>query len=385
MKEIASWKSISIIPLIVSVFCFNACTTIQFKSIAPPTPDSKLRVAILPIRGNPGKYGWYMTYKEWSNSLSKSVAVRLRDKGIYEVVPQDDINYAVGTQALTADEYWWLKNDSALIKQLGKTLYADYVLIVIADASRSTIYTYDFKFLNIETGILYSVSDYFTNSGSYERNQEFALTIMFPRMYRKLFSEAKGDLLATAVRKGRLMATDETKKPAAPDSKVALVPPTLTKPVPVPPSIVAEKGLQNKTTIVDKTRLVVHDFNTNEQLQVVSLVLSEALREELFKLGIFSLVNRENLVQVMSELHLQQSGLVDEKQALKLGKWFAANETVTGRFSQLGNSFILQTKRTDITTMSTLGFGTLKCTAGQEEELLAGLPELARKIAGLEK
>jgi hypothetical protein len=83
MKEIASWKSISIIPLIVSVFCFNACTTIQFKSIAPPTPDSKLRVAILPIRGNPGKYGWYMTYKEWSNSLSKSVAVRLRDKGIY--------------------------------------------------------------------------------------------------------------------------------------------------------------------------------------------------------------------------------------------------------------------------------------------------------------
>jgi hypothetical protein len=35
--------------------------------------------------------------------------------------------------------------------------------------------------------------------------------------------------------------------------------------------------------------------------------------------------------------------------------------------------------------MNTLGFGSLKCTAGQEAELLAGLPELARKIAGLKK
>jgi hypothetical protein len=88
---------------------------------------------------------------------------------------------------------------------------------------------------------------------------------------------------------------------------------------------------------------------------------------------------------MMQELSLKQSGLVDEKQVLKLGKWLAANEAVTGRFAQFGNSYILQAKRTDITKMSTLGFGSLKCTAGQEEELLAGLPELARKIAGLKK
>ena len=129
-------------------------------------------------------------------------------------------------------------------------------------------------------------------------------------------------------------------------------------------------------------RIVVHDFNASEQLQVVSLILSEALREELFRLGNFSLVNRENLAQVMSENRLQQSGLVDETQVIKIGKWLGADEAVTGRLAQLGNSFILQVKRTDITTTSTLGFGYLKCTTGQEEELLVGLPELARKIAG---
>jgi hypothetical protein len=98
-------------------------------------------------------------------------------------------------------------------------------------------------------------------------------------------------------------------------------------------------------------------------LQVVSLILSDASREELFKLGIYSLVNRENLVQVMQELSLLQSGLVDEKQAIKLGKWLSANEAVTGRIAQFGNSYILQAKRMDVTTMSTLGLGSLQCTA----------------------
>ncbi|PKN96159.1 MAG: hypothetical protein CVU43_22175, partial [Chloroflexi bacterium HGW-Chloroflexi-5] len=223
---------------------------------------------------------------------------------------------------------------------------------------------------------------------------------IFPSLYKKIFYEAKGDLLATAMSKGRLMPAEEIKKPGTPETETVIAPPSppkaLAKKSPPTPDIYSadkrnkfekrlEKDLQNKTTGTDKTKLVVYDFNANEQLQVASLVLSEALREELFRLGNFLLVNRENMVQVMSELRLQQSGLVDEKQVVRLGKWLAANEAVTGMFTQFGNSYILQAKRTDITKMSTLGFGTLKCKAGQEEELLASLPDLARKLAGWEK
>jgi hypothetical protein len=483
MKKITSWTNIPIIPLIITLLCFNACTTIHFKPIAPPLPSTKLHVAVLTITGDGGRYGFAITHKQWSDLMLKATAKLLWDTGIYEVVPQKDVNYAVGTQTLSANEYWWLKNDCALLKQYGKALYADYAMLITRDAA--TFYKYDIKLINIETGILYSVSDYLAPTFSYERNIEILTKIIFPRMYRKLFHEAKGDLLATAIRKGRLMPAEEIKKPATPETNLALVPPAAAKPVPAPPSVVAEKkpspavktlpqpiplaskppikegklplsteplppkttadvsipkkdtvlpsdemikqtipdkkedsvpprmlakispptppvdlsseakrnefekkpenGLQNKTPVMDKTRLVVYDFNANEQLQVVSLILSDALREELFTLGIFSLVNRENLVQGMQELSLQQSGLVDEKQVLKLGKWLAANESVTGRFAQFGNTYILQTKRTDLTTMNTLGFGSLKCTAGQEAELLAGLPELARKIAGLKK
>jgi hypothetical protein len=490
MKKITSWKKILIIPLIITLFCFNACTTIHFKTIAPPPPSTKLHVAVLTITGDGGKSGWGTPHDIWSNFMFKMTAEYLQDTGVYEVISPKDVNYAVGTQELSTDEYWWLKNDCALLKQYGKALYADYAMIItryahLSTGRMTTSYKYDLKLINIETGMLYSSSDYLVNLGSYKRAVEIMTKKTFPSMYRKLFYEAKGDLLATAVRKGRLIPAQEIKTSAAPKTDLALAPPAAAKPVPAPPSVVAEKkpspavetlpqpilpateppikeeklplsteplppkttadvstlekdaalpsdemikkpipdakedtvppkmlakvspptppadlsseakrnefekklgnGLQDKTPVMDKTRLVVYDFNANEQLQVVSLILSEALREELFMLGIFSLVNRENLVQVMQELKLQQSGLVDEKQVLKLGKWLAANEVVTGRFAQLGNSYVLQAKRTDITKMSTLGLGSLKCTAGQEEELLAGLPELARKIAGLKK
>ncbi|MGZ6249141.1 MAG: hypothetical protein ACXWMC_05970, partial [Syntrophales bacterium] len=97
-------------------------------------------------------------------------------------------------------------------------------------------------------------------------------------------------------------------------------------------------------------------------------------------LGRFLLVNRENMMQ---ELKLQHSGLVDEKEIVELGKWLAANQAVTGRLAMLGNSYILQAKRMDIKTMGTLGVGMLKCSSGQEEELLSGIPILARKLIGL--
>jgi hypothetical protein len=87
----------------------------------------------------------------------------------------------------------------------------------------------------------------------------------------------------------------------------------------------------------------------------------------------------------VQEFKLQHSGMVDDKQIVELGKWLAANQAVTGRLAVLGNSYILQAKRTDIKTMGTLGLGTLKCSSGQEEELLVNMPGLARRLVESKK
>ncbi len=168
------------------------------------------------------------------------------------------------------------------------------------------------------------------------------------------------------------------------------------------PVAVAEKNDQKKQIAFEKEleeeiftknkkqgdvgkRLIVYDFEAVERLRIVGLILTEALREELHKLGGFVLVNRENMMQVMEEYKLQHSGLVDEKQSIKIGQWLAANEAVTGLLAPVGDTSILQAKRININKMSTVAFGSLKCQAGKEDELLNNMPLLARKLVQSQK
>jgi hypothetical protein len=143
------------------------------------------------------------------------------------------------------------------------------------------------------------------------------------------------------------------------------------------------KSLQEKAgplIMEGKPRIVVYDLETPPPMQVAGLIITEALREEIHKVGSFDIVNREDLSRAMDELNLQQSGLVQEQGAVRMGRLLAAQQSVTGRLGSLGNSTVLQTKRTDIETMGTLSFGSITAPAGREEDFLNGLPELARKL-----
>lgn len=113
----------------------------------------------------------------------------------------------------------------------------------------------------------------------------------------------------------------------------------------------------------------------------VALILSECLREELFKLKRFTLVNRENLLKFTEELKFQQLGLVDENQAVQLGKGMAASEVITGRFGMFGKNYIMQAKRTDVQSFKTKGLVSFKCQQGQEDTLLEQMPEFVKKLS----
>jgi hypothetical protein len=131
-------------------------------------------------------------------------------------------------------------------------------------------------------------------------------------------------------------------------------------------------------------KLIVYDFDVTDQYRTVALILAEALREEVFKLKEFVLVNREDLQKVLEEMALQQTGLIDEKQAVKTGKGLAANQVITGRLGQLGKIFVMQAKRVDVETFGTLGIASTKFTEGQEDEVLNKLPDFARSLVGLQ-
>ena len=449
-------RSIFLVAMTLAVLCTVAQAAIRMGELPLPPPGAKLRVFVLPLTEGNGPRGlWQIPHQDYARNMSQLTEKFLDATGIYEVVPEKDIHCLLGDQAVVSWQWRW--NDYTLARKAGRALYADYLMIL--ERSYAVHLKWQMMLINMETGKLYEVSDYVPMIKQDRKSVLDQYKSIVRTSYRQIFSIAKSDMLATAIRKGRserptpvslpdresiagLPAAPPADResvagpPAAPPA-VGHIPPSAEpvtdsrKMTPSPPATAqakmrkeelppmtpapdgekataqAKRGKEElprmtpapdgeKTTAKEnelksgrpegpaepgKFKLVVYDFEANESLKVAALILVESLREELVRLGRFTLINRENIVQVLQELKLQQSGFVDEVNAARMGKWLAASDAVTGRFNVLGNTCLLQAKLTDITTMVTLAMKSLKCKVGREEELLDGMAELARQLS----
>jgi len=355
------------------VFSVSAVAAdLKIGKIPPPPETAKLRVFVLPVTASTPRTGWPFSHQEFSRRSHKQVAFYLARTGMYEVVRRPDVQrVTVGMEDVPI--WQWARKDWALAKEIGRALHADYVLLRERGARHHAKYM-KMVLINLETEQTFEVEERSITGlkGSFDDVKV--------AVFNELFRISKADLLATAIRKGRIgppgagggavKGSPATKKSAAvsapPGKKV---------------SVVAEDGKTMPPGATPRMKLVVYDLDADEQLRVVSLILAEALREELLQLGLFTLVNRENIVQVMEEHKLQQSGLVDEKQALQLGKWLAAQQAVAGRILLLGDSFVVQAMRMDLEKAETLRMASLQCPVSQQEKLLNDVSGLARKLA----
>jgi len=426
----------------LAVLCTVAQAAIRMGELPLPPPGAKLRVFVLPLTEGNGPRGlWQIPHQDYARNMSQLTEKFLDATGIYEVVPEKDIHCLLGDQAVVSWQWRW--NDYTLARKAGRALYADYLMIL--ERSYAVHLKWQMMLINMETGKLYEVSDYVPMIKQDRKSVLDQYKSIVRTSYRQIFSIAKSDMLATAIRKGRserptpvsLPDRESVAGPPAAPPAVGHIPPSAEpvtdsrKMTPSPPATAqakmrkeelppmtpapdgetttaqAKRGKEElpritpapdgeKTTAKEnelksgrpegpaepgKLKLVVYDFEANESLKVAALILVESLREELVRLGRFTLINRENIVQVLQELKLQQSGFVDEVNAARMGKWLAASDAVTGRFNVLGNTCLLQAKLTDITTMVTLAMKSLKCKVGREEELLDGMAELARQLS----
>lgn len=373
--------------LLLLVLFLNSCSLSQvnFSPIPPPKPSAKLRVYVIAVTSDIPQAGfWKVSQEEYASRMARQTGRMLTDQGIYEVVPAADVRAALGDQKIAGWE--WKSNDWALAKDAGKALHADYVLCF--ERSFKMNLQQDMTLFNLHTGRQFNVSNYLPH----RLVNDAAIMEMVRINYRTLFRNAQSDFLQTALIKGGVsqgetkLAVTQPAKVLASKGKVKL---KESQPTAEAKQLAFEKELEvsllSKNKKQQGSQLVVYDFDATEQLRIVGMILTEALREELYNLGGFTLVNRENMVQVMEELKLQQSGLINEKQAIKLGEWMAASEAVTGKIAIIGQSSILQAKRIDIKTLNTIALGSLKCKAGEEDEFLDNMSELARKLAQLRK
>ena len=371
--------------LLLLLLFVGACAEVRLNTIPAPSPTAKLRVLLLPITDPPPHRRWPTPHEEWAGKQLISVGRLLEKTGIYELAAEEELAQVLGKKTFSNVD--WSKDDWSLVRQVGQALHTDYAMIMERSA-RVGFKIFQTVLINVETGKRFKVFSRLKIDPSTQED----LRRMEPVAYNEIFLEAKNDILGVAIRKGRLAAPAFFAKQPSSSVQISKVPGTAETILPklgvasVPQEIIREVDYENalasEAAARGRANLAVYDLDTIEPYRVVALILAEALRQELFKLGIFGLVNRENIVNVLEEMSLQQTGLVDEKNAVKVGKGLAAQQIVLGHYGTLGGTSILQAKRVDVETQRALGFGILKCPIGLEEELLQKMPDLAKEIAG---
>ncbi len=396
--------------ILIATLFLSACAEIRVVTIPPPTASPRLRVYVEPFTtfaiGRNGRSALDTTHEEFVNNQVRFVEEYLAKTGIYEIVKKNEVLASIGEVRLT---YARMElDDWQLARKIGLALHADYVMIIERGTqSVSNENYYKSILVNVATGKKFGVQHSTDEKGMRGRRKEIVQA-----SYREIFRSAKEDLLSTAINKGQRISAP-TEKAAAPppaespvkqdegrqlvvSSAQPVAPPAVSQPLPAAatkpridpqPAWLREKDIEEILTrdepLTSGKRLVVYDLDAPEQYKPASLILSEALREEIFKSKKFTLVNREDLEVVLKEVALQQTGLLNEKEAVQTGKGLAANQVVTGRLGLLGKTFVLQAKRVDVETYATLGLASAKFNQGHEDEAFSKMHEFATHLTGL--
>lgn len=332
---------------------------VRVTELPPPPSTGKLRVFVQPVESGTR---WKTPYAAYAKTTLERVSDVWRRTGIYEVVEDRDVEAAVGSGR---EQMSWQARDAELARRVAKAVHAEYAMIVERGQS-GDLYYWTTTLVNAETGRRFKVL--MRVPGGSQASYQAVVAAS----YQQIFRDASGDLLATAVRKG----------PAAAAGRTAAQAGAKNAPAPETSRELSLGAAQEAPAPGGRKQLAVYDLESGDQNKVVGLILSEALRQEILKLGLFGLVSREATARILDEMALQSSGVVDEKQAVKVGRGLAAQQVVLGQLGSVGKTSVLQAKRIDVETQEMLASGTLRCEAGREEDLLDGMARLARDLAG---
>jgi|GEM_PF-3266401 len=334
---------------------------VNVKTVPPPAPTTKLRlfVHLFTLVSSDIRQG-----VNWPTSDEDYVANQIsymNKFGIYDFVNQSDIKAAIGDQNIGYGQME--RNDWGLAREIGKGLHADYVM-VISRKKQKGIQGVDFLFdavmINTETG------KNFRTSYKLERTISADVKELVERnkqAHRTIFNLAKEDLLAMAVKK----STTFVPKSSAPPMK------------PEPAAAAPGQGPGEAAK-----KVLVYDFDSNEQYRTVAMILAEALREDLLALKKFALVDQDDLQKVRRNVASQGTEPIDEKQAVSVGKGVAADQVVTGRLALDGEAFVVQAKLTGVEAVTTLGRASLTFKSGQEGEVMKSLSKFSRELMALQ-
>ena len=126
--------------------------------------------------------------------------------------------------------------------------------------------------------------------------------------------------------------------------------------------------------------IAVLDFDGNGVSQSETRTLTNRLRDELFKTGVYIVLERGKMDDVLKEQGFQQTGCVTSECAVEVGNMLGVQQMVGGSIGKVGNIYTISARIIDVVTGEVLKSAKYDNVNNIETLLTQGMQEIAFKL-----
>ena len=128
--------------------------------------------------------------------------------------------------------------------------------------------------------------------------------------------------------------------------------------------------------------IAVMDFDGFGISQVEAIALSNRLRNELFRLGTFDVVDRGMMENILTEQDFQMVGCTSNECLVEVGQLLGAKQMMGGSISKVGNTFSVSARLVDVETGRVLRVSDFDLRGELDDMLTRGMKRVAVMLSG---
>ena len=137
--------------------------------------------------------------------------------------------------------------------------------------------------------------------------------------------------------------------------------------------------------LAQKTTIAVLDFEGRGISQTEVAALSDRLRNELFRLDVFQVVERGMMETILTEQDFQLTGCTSDECLVEIGQLLGAEMMVGGSISKIGDMYTASARIVNVETSQVIMVADYDLEGKINDMLTIGMKELAIRLAGDEK
>jgi TolB-like protein len=135
---------------------------------------------------------------------------------------------------------------------------------------------------------------------------------------------------------------------------------------------------------VKKTPIAIVDLEPAGISESDAKTLTNQFRKELFRTGIFDIMERNRVQEILTEQGFQKSGCVSDRCIVEIGQLIGVEQMVTGNIGSLGSKYILNVRLVDVASGRIMENASEECSC-RLEDLTSILERAALKLSGVQR